>query len=133
MKDGVIIHSFSVSQISGVGRSLKPAVPFSNTTLTDMGFDAIFLLKRSDGNAIFAKGAATVQLRIPLLLVDAEIGDEVDMDEGRYEETQLKVRAIKIMKSKGVAGMPATVGATLRFILLEHAPVAPTGAAGGGV
>ena len=133
MKNGVVIHSFSVSQISGVGESLKPAVTFRNKPLTEMGFGDIFLLKETDGTLIFKEGAATVQVQIPLLLAVAKIGDEVEMDEGTRTGTQLKVRAIKSMKSKGVTGMPATIGATLRFILHEHAPVARTAAAGGGV
>jgi hypothetical protein len=132
VKDGVVVHSFGVLQISGAGCSLKPAVQFRNTTLADMGFADIFLLKRSDGTLVFGKGAATLQLWIPLLLDVAKIGEEVKMDEGMKKDTQLKVRAIMSMESKGVAGMPATIGATLCFILQEHAPVAPVAAAAAG-
>jgi hypothetical protein len=129
---GDVVHRLPVVQICGVGRSLKPTVVLSGAKVRELGLAAAFLLKATNGSLIYEKGAATTVLPLPLLLVDAEIGDPVELDEGLQTETIRKIRAIKLMGSTGVAGKPATVDATLRFELREHAPVVPAAAAGGG-
>jgi len=59
---------------------------------------------------------------VPLLLADAEIGDVIELDGGSQGETQVKVAAIEATRSVGVVGKRDTIGATLRFVLREHAP-----------
>ncbi len=129
---GVVVHRLPVVQIRGVGATRKPAVVFSGATVRELGLAAAFVLTATDGSLIYAKGTASTELPLPLLLVDAEVGDPVELDEGKKAETIRKIGAIKLMGSTGVAGKPATVGATLRFELREHAPSAAGGGGSGG-
>ena len=123
------MHRLPIVQMRGCGKPPKPAVVFFKTAVHGLGLDDIFLLRASNGTLIFSKGALTRELSLPLLLDNATVGDIIELDEGVFAKTIHKTRAIKKLRSTGVDGKPATVGAKLRFVLKEHAPVA---AAGGG-
>ena len=131
-REFLVVYRLPIMQICCVGMQLKPAFVFTNSEVLGLGLAAAFLLTATNGKLIYSKGAATLKLPLPLLLADAAVGDIIELDEGRSGETIRKIRAIKKMRSTGVAGKPATVGATLRFVLKEHAPVV-LAAAGGGV
>jgi hypothetical protein len=132
VKGGNVVHILDDIEISPVGRKLKPAVYLNKTKLLDLGLIAIFDITDSKGKLFWSKGAETRGIQVPLLLADAEIGDVIELDGGREGETQVKVAAIKTTLSVGVTGKRDTIGATLRFVLREHAPELGGEAGGGG-
>ena len=126
-----VVHFLDDIEISAVGGSRKPAAQLSKKTLLDLGLIAVFGIKDSSGKLFWSKGAETPFIQVPLLLADAEIGDVIALDGGK-DETQVKVAAIEATRSVGVAGKRDTIGATLRFVLREHAPELGGEAGGGG-
>jgi hypothetical protein len=119
---GLVVYYLDDIEISPVGRAGKPAAMMTNQSLRNLGLIAILDIENSKGKLFWSEGAATRMIQVPLLLGDAEIGDVIALDRGKGE-TQVKVAAIEAMRSVGVEGKRVTtIGATLRFVLREHAP-----------
>ena len=116
---GTVVHGFPAesSDLHGYCN-----VQLSNAQLLSLGLGSILAFTDSTGKPYYSKGDKTAHVNFSLEVDDAAPGDFIEIHAGPKAESKRKVAAIKALRSVGVAGVPATVGAAMRFVLRAHAP-----------
>ena len=126
---GAVVYFIENIMLQGNGGSLMPCCRMQRSTFEALGLGTFFDIKRTDGKPYFTPKAR--QYFVALQPDAVAVGKPIAFNPGSTLEAIAAIKALQALRSTGVVGKPATIGATLRFVLRSHAPMPAAAAAGG--
>ena len=128
-ESGAVACSIENIMLQNNGGSLIPCCRLQRSTFKALGLGTFFDIKRTDGKPYFTPKAR--QYFVALQPDAVAVGKPIAFNPGSTLEAIAVIKALQALRSTGVVGKPATIGATLRFVLRSHAPMPEAAAAGG--